>query len=119
MSKRVNPSNDKPPAKRIRGFRLARTRSNLGPSTSSLSSSVFVTVNTGEQHSGTLKAQTWLLSRTFTPSLTPTPESASEPQNDDCLDSCGEVPVEPTPQADIPPKPKRKRYTTNVVCYNL
>lgn len=55
MSKRTNISNDNPPAKRPRGFRFVRTNPEAARTPSP---SVFVTVNTDDQHSGTLNAQT-------------------------------------------------------------
>jgi hypothetical protein len=123
MSKRENHSNEKPPPKRPRGFRLAR--SNFESSASlqvPTSSSLFVTVNDDER-GGKLFAQTRLLSRTVDSSASPLPptdetgfEPQNEPQNDVTMDS--PFPMEetdPPPQLDIPPKPKRKRYTTNVV----
>jgi hypothetical protein len=123
MSKRVNHPNEKPPAKRARGFRLARSNSDLEStaSSSASSSSLFVTVNPHDQHSGTLSVQSRLISRSLDSSahsLSPTPEN--EPQIDVTLDSSGPMEdIDPTHQQHIPPKPKRKRFTTNVVCGGL
>ena len=116
MSKRVNHSNDKPPGKRQRGFRLARSNPELS---NSPNTSLFVTVNPHEEKKGTLKAHNRLLSsiEPSAPSLSPAAESGFEPRDDDILDSSGPMEVmEATPPPDIPSKPKRKRYTANVVC---
>lgn len=122
MSKRVNHPNEKPPAKRARGFRLARSNPDAeATASSSSSSSLFVTVNPHDQHSGALRSQSRLLSRSLDSSahsLSPTPEN--EPQIDVTLDSSGPMEdIDPTHQQDIPLKPKRKRFTTNVVCGGL
>lgn len=122
MSKRVNNTNEKPPAKRARGFRMAR--SNPEPTvSSSSSSSLFVTVNPHDQHSGTLKAQSRVLSRTLDSTahpLSPTPDAGFEHQNDVPMDFSGMLEdMDPAAQPDIPHKTKRKRYTTNVVCGGL
>lgn len=126
MFKRVNLSNEKPPAKRARGFRLARNNPDPTiPATSS--SSLFVTVNAEEHNTGTLKAQSRLLSRTIDSSplsLSSTPQTTlepqNEPQNEDTLLSSEQMEVtENTSQPGVPPKAKRKRHTTNVVCSRL
>jgi hypothetical protein len=122
MSKRVTLSNEKAPAKRARGFRLARRNPEASvPTTSSL----FVTLNADDERQGPgkLKTQSRLLSssRTIDSSAQPsstTPETGFEPMNEtenDERDFSGPMDIDPTPPPDIAPKPKRKRYTTNVV----
>jgi len=120
MSKRINQSTEKPPQKRARGFRLARSNPEATVPTSS---TLFVTVNAQEERAGTLTSQSRLISRTVdssSNSLSPTPDPGFEPENDVAMESSAQMEdLNLTPQSDIPPdippKPKRQRYTTNVV----
>ena len=120
MSKRVNLSNENPPAKRARRFRLAR--SNPLP-TVPTSTSLFVTVNADDEGRGKLKSQSRLLSSNVDSSAqssSTTPATVNEQQNDETLDFPDLMEdMDPTPQPDIPPKTKRKRNTTNVVSRGL
>jgi len=123
MSKRVKLSNEKPPAKRACGFRLARSNPEA-PVNSESSSSLFITVNTADQQTTgrTLTAETRVFSRSLESGGSPESASQSQntPQNDDTLVSLGEMEdIEPTVQGDIQLKPKRKRNTTNQVGYML
>ena len=114
MSKRVNLSNEKPPAKRARGFRLARSNPEAAISPNP---SLFVTVETDHQQRGTLAADTRVITRSSAAGATPEPEeeSRNEPQNDDSSGLMEDM--ESTVHGDTNPqaKPKRKRNTTNVV----
>ena len=117
MSKRVNLSNENPPAKRARGFRLAR--SNPEP-TVPTSTSLFVTVNADDDGRGKLKSQSRLLSSRVE-SSSATPETVLDPSNEQQNDDFPGLMegMDSTPQPDVPPKTKRKRYTTNVVSSGL
>ena len=131
MSKRVNTSNDKPPPKRPRGFRLAQTFPETTPPLPS-TSSLFVTVNPADdsdQHSSKLKGHSRVIHHSLPPSgpsVAPTPETASEshfnPHNNDVFHPSGQMEdMDPsTPRVpDNSLNPKRKRFTANAVCSGL
>jgi len=131
MSKRPDPPNDGLLVKRLRrsaGFRFAQANPAVSMSSPSSNSVFFVTVNQDDR-CGTLKANTQVLSHTRDPSpptSAPTPQSCTpgavpEPEIHSSVDSVGvKIETTPTPQAnDVPLKPRRKRYTTNAVCYAL
>ena len=125
MSKRANSTQNEPQAKRSRirtGFRLARPVPSDSPPCSSSSSSLFVTVH----RRGNLTADNRLLPSTLepsAPSASSVPQPPSDPQatdtNDQEVPSGSQVEVEqmPPPDTEAGSKPKRKRYTKNVVSY--
>jgi hypothetical protein len=131
MTKRTDASNEVPPAKRSRrapGFHLARPApipSESQPSSSS-TTSLFVTVSQSDERPGTLTAQNRVLTSTHGPSTSSsTSPSSLEALLPQAIEPDTEIQDEPIIQGDPIPqvqqpdtvKPKRKRNTTNAVCY--
>lgn len=128
MSKRLGSSNEEPLPKRSRrkpaGFRLARP---APESTASSNTSLFVTVTQPDQRRGILQAENRVLFSMPVPSVVDTPNTSTQPLTLP-PDSPGTTEsVEPynDPQNIEPGSPeqlqtskiKRKRNTTNAVCY--
>ena len=118
MSKRENSTQNGPRAKRQRlppGFRLARPVPSSSQESSSSSSSLFVTVSASARRRGNLTAGNRLLPSTIE-SSTPSSDSVSQPNDEEVPPAdeaeAGELPAQDTETAS---KPKRKRFTKNVV----
>lgn len=118
MSKRTNPSNDAPQAKRSRklaGFRLARqflpTSETSGSNSSSSKTSLFITVNQPDERRGALRAQTRLLSGTPEPLAQ---NSGNLQHGAEAEEGYAESQLE-VERPEQNAKPKRKRYTRNLV----
>lgn len=128
MSKRQSSSNELSRIpKRQRGFRRARPApSSSQPTDPSSNTSLFITVSQPDERRGILQARHRVLPSTSGPSVVPTPDLstsflsyASDSQTTESVDLNSGIQDNPAPQEQQTVKPKRKRNTTNAVCYYL
>ena len=117
MSKRQNSTQNGPQAKRQRlrpGFRFVRPVP-ADSQRSASSSSLFVTVSASSRRRGNLTAENRVITSTLE-SSTPSSDSVSQPNDEEVPPAdeaeAGELPAQDTETAS---KPKRKRFTKNVV----